>query len=113
MITPQRDANKEFRKQYELDRQTLYVAHLPRDVDEAELEELFSQAGTVRKCTIVRKDGPSYYGARQQFYAFVEFEHIGEPDEAIRLFVSITSSINMSSLLTIKHSEVTSCAAIR
>ncbi|CCC08780.1 unnamed protein product [Sordaria macrospora k-hell] len=85
-ITPPRDPNKEFLKQYEIDRQTLYVAHLPRDIDEAELGELFSQAGTVRKCTIVRKDGHSYYGARQQFYAFVEYENIGEPDEAIRRF---------------------------
>ncbi|KAJ4399364.1 hypothetical protein N0V85_006042 [Neurospora sp. IMI 360204] len=85
-ITPPRDPNKEFLRQYDVDRRTLYVAHLPRDIEETELEDLFSQAGTIIKCTVVRKDVPSYYGVRQNLYAFVEYEHIGAPDEAIKRF---------------------------
>nr|CAE76375.1 hypothetical protein [Neurospora crassa] len=87
-ITPPRDPNKEFLRQYDVDRRTLYIAHMPRDVEETELEDLFSQAGTINKCTIVRKDIPAYYGARQHHhhYAFVEYEHIGAPDEAIKRF---------------------------
>ncbi|KAK3396100.1 hypothetical protein B0T20DRAFT_394650 [Sordaria brevicollis] len=85
-ITPPRDANKEFARQYEIDLRTIYVAHMPHDVDEPELEDLFGQVGTINKCTIVRKDVPSYNGSRATHYAFVEYEHFGAPDEALKRF---------------------------
>ena len=91
-ITPARDPNKEFLKQYDVDRCTVYVAHMPPDVVETELEDLFSQVGTIIKCTIVRKDIPSRWGNRQQLYAFVEYEHMAAPEEALNRFVSSSIS---------------------
>ncbi len=62
--------------------QKLYVGNLPYDTGEAELQELFSQAGNVETVTVMRDQATG----RARGFAFVEMSSGSEAQEAISKF---------------------------
>ncbi|MBM3144568.1 MAG: RNA-binding protein [Chloroflexi bacterium] len=60
----------------------LYVGNLPYSTKESDLEEMFSQAGTVESAVLI-KDRNS---GRSKGFGFVEMSSQAEAEEAIRMF---------------------------
>ncbi|KAK0733721.1 hypothetical protein B0T26DRAFT_633267 [Lasiosphaeria miniovina] len=77
------DADKEYLKQYDVDRRTVYVTGLPLDVDDAEMTDFFSEVGQVSKVHIVKRPG---YDVIYRAFAFVEYARGDMPDKAVDRF---------------------------
>lgn len=60
----------------------LYVGNLPFSITEADLQDLFSQAGTVQSARIITDRDTG----RSRGFGFVEFESKTEGEEAINRF---------------------------
>jgi RNA recognition motif-containing protein len=60
----------------------LYVGNLPYEMTEAQLRELFSQAGTVKSVTILLERGTNV----PRGFGFVEMGTVGEALKAMRVF---------------------------
>lgn len=79
---------------------TLFVAGLPYDVDDAELEEIFEKFGTVRsaKVTLDRETGKS------RGFGFVDMENDEDANQAIELLNEISLGKNGKPLV-VKQAE--------
>jgi RNA recognition motif-containing protein len=79
---------------------TLFVAGLPYDVDDAELEEIFEKFGNVRsaKVTLDRETGKS------RGFGFVEMENDEDANQAIELLNEISLGKNGKPLV-VKQAE--------
>jgi RNA recognition motif-containing protein len=79
---------------------TLFVAGLPYDVDDAELEEIFEKFGNVRsaKVTLDRETGKS------RGFGFVEMESDEDANQAIELLNEISLGKNGKPLV-VKQAE--------
>jgi len=60
----------------------LFIGNLSFDTDSAQLNELFSQVGTVSSCDVIT----DRFSGRSKGFAFVEYESEKEADEAIAKF---------------------------
>jgi cold-inducible RNA-binding protein len=64
----------------------LYVGNLPYSVNDAELKDMFSQAGTVASATIIMERDMSGRNTRSKGFGFVEFENDAEANAAIDMY---------------------------
>lgn len=65
----------------------LYVGNLPYSVNDAELKDMFSKAGTVASAAIIMERDPSGRpSTRSKGFGFVEFEADAEADAAIEMY---------------------------
>jgi len=60
----------------------LYVGNLSYDTTEAQLTELFTQAGTVASATIIK----DRYSGQSKGFAFLEMSAQSEAEQAIQMF---------------------------
>ena len=60
----------------------LYVGNLPYSIEDKDLEEMFSKAGTVESAVVIKERDSQ----RSKGFGFVEFKEDSEADAAIEMF---------------------------
>ncbi|KAI1109636.1 hypothetical protein F5Y14DRAFT_458010 [Nemania sp. NC0429] len=88
---------------YEVDRRSIYVGNLPHNVENIEqiLHHAASQAGSVEKVQIIRKE-PRNEGGRPTVFAFVEY---ARPDEALIAVDRLRGTILVSSRIRVEKKK--------
>ncbi|TLD17276.1 uncharacterized protein PgNI_00270 [Pyricularia grisea] len=78
-ILRRHDADEAFLAQYEVDRRSVFVGNLPRDITEEQVTDLFSAIGTVNRVQIIKRTGTPI----EQPFGFIEFDRPDTPEAAI------------------------------
>ncbi|TLD33093.1 hypothetical protein PspLS_01436 [Pyricularia sp. CBS 133598] len=78
-ILRRHDADEAYLTQYEVDRRSVFVGNLPRDITEEQVADLFSAIGTVNRVQIIKRTGTPI----EQSFGFIEFDRPDTPEAAI------------------------------